>query len=319
MGKLNKLKQNRSKSYKKITLRTDMPCPCGSGKAIAVCHLDIDGRFRKLRPSLHPPGTKAGFSHARCYLRGTCDCSEQISREHYISRSVLEQLGAILRVSGAAWLNPGETLDAMINSLAANILCTRHNAALSPLDTEAGYFFNVLTKALDDLNRKTLSRRPIFHLVNGDALELWMLKVACGLYFSIGTKDREKVAKTHSIDLEKVQRGFFEGRWDEQGGLYFRGAIGSRITVGNQVGLGPLLMDHTLRFGGAVVSLRGFTLQLIFDTRDQTRGPWAGLVKRPSELVLKKRPRQHHIILTWPFGTPEASVMMEETRAAVKA
>ena len=31
-----------------------------------------------------------------------------------------------------------------------------------------------------DLSRKTLSRRPVFHLVNGDAIELWMLKVFNG-------------------------------------------------------------------------------------------------------------------------------------------
>jgi hypothetical protein len=71
-------------------------------------------------------------------------------------------------------------------------------------------------------------------------------------------------------------------------------------------------MDHTLRFHGAVISLRGFKLELIFDTRDANPGPWAGLIRRPTEWVIKKNRRVHHIILTWPFGTPENSITMEE-------
>jgi hypothetical protein len=89
---------------KKIVLRHDGPCPCGSGKTIINCHLGLDGRLRKPVPSLRPPGPKTSYAHPGCYLRSTADCSRQISREHYISEAVLEQLGRVLRVSGAAWL-----------------------------------------------------------------------------------------------------------------------------------------------------------------------------------------------------------------------
>jgi hypothetical protein len=95
-----------AKTIKKVILHTEGPCPCGSGKAIADCHLDIDGRFRKPCPSLRPSGPVTGFSHTRCYLRETCDCSEQLSREHYVSKSVLEQLGGAAAVSGTPWLDP---------------------------------------------------------------------------------------------------------------------------------------------------------------------------------------------------------------------
>jgi hypothetical protein len=103
--------------------------------------MDFDGRFRKPHPSLRPPGKVTGYSHAGCYLRNTRDCSEQISREHYISRSVLTQLGEVLRISGAPWLDPDQTLDTTVENLTAKILCKRHNEALSPLDGEAGLFF----------------------------------------------------------------------------------------------------------------------------------------------------------------------------------
>jgi hypothetical protein len=69
-------------------------------------------------------------------------------------------------------------------------------------------------------------------------------------------------------------------------------------------------MDHDLRFGGATVSL----LELVFDTMNTNSGAWAGIVKRPSELVLKRMQRRHSIILTWPQGTPEANVVMTGPR-----
>jgi hypothetical protein len=297
---------------KKIVLRIDSPCPCGSGKPIARCHLGLDGHFRKPLRSLRPPGPPTGFSHQHCYLRDIRDCSDQISREHYMSKSVLNQFGQVVRVSGMPWLAIGETFDTSVASLTAKILCTRHNAALSPLDDEAALFFSVLRKALIDLGRKTLSKKPIFHLVGGDALELWMLKVACGLYFAIGSRDGTRIAETHTIDLAKVRAAFFDRDWEARAGLYFQGNVGTRVTVQDSIGMSPLSMDSERRFCGSAISLHGFTLECLFDARGANPGVWTGLVKRPTELILRKKQREHHIIVTWPPGTPEQSITLEE-------
>ena len=115
---------------RKIVLRPDDACPCGSGKPIARCHPDFDGQLRKRLKPLHPPGPVTGFAHRHCYLRDTLDCSDQISREHYMSGAVLEQLGSVLRVSGIPFA-AGQTFDTSAASLTAKILCTRHNAALA--------------------------------------------------------------------------------------------------------------------------------------------------------------------------------------------
>jgi hypothetical protein len=301
-------------NVRKIVLRPDAPCPCGSGRPIAQCHLDFDGRLRKEVPSLYPPNEPTGFSHPGCYLGGTADCSAQISREHYMSSSVLQQLGTTLRVSGMPWLSSGETLDTSVASLTAKILCKRHNEALSPLDTEAAEFFSVLRQALIDLKRKTLSRKPILHLLSGEALELWMLKVACGLFFAIGAKGGVKLSLTHAIDIAKVQLAFFRREWDARAGLYFRGHTGMAITVEDNVQIAPLIDDQEHRFAGAVVSLHGFTLEVLLDDKNSNPGQWTGLVKRPSELILRRKQRQHSLILTWPPGTPEASIQMDEKR-----
>jgi hypothetical protein len=297
---------------KKIILRADARCPCGSGKIMARCHLDVDGRLRRRLKSLRPPGPETGFSHHNCYLRDTRDCSEQISREHYISKAVLAQLGSTLRVSGMPWLEPGQTLDTSVASLTAKILCKRHNEALSPLDGEAALFLSILRAALIDLRRKTISRKPIIHLASGDALELWMVKVACGLYFATGSKDNRRISETHTIDLVKVRRALFDLDWESRAGLYFLGDVGARVNVQDIVEMSPLSLDSERRFCGARISLHGYAFDCLFDTAGANSGHWTGLVRRPTEFVLKRKQREHHIIVTWPPGNPERSITLQE-------
>jgi hypothetical protein len=294
---------------RKIALRI---CPCGSGKPVVNCHLDIDGQLRKRLKSLKPPVPQTGFAHPSCYLSETRDCSREISREHYISRSVLEQLGSTLRAMGMPWLDNGQALETKVDNLTAKILCRRHNEALSPLDQEAAHFFSVIRKALIDLKRNTLSRKPIFHLVCGDAIELWMLKVACGQYFAVGSKERICLCETHTIDLARVRRAFLGFHWDLRGGLYFAGGVGSRVDIKDEISVFPLIDDAEHRFCGTRIFLHGFGLKCLFDARTTNPGPEIGLFKRPTELVLKRREREHHIILTWPPGTPQRSITLEE-------
>jgi hypothetical protein len=77
----------------------------------------------------------------------THDCSQTISGEHFISETVLSILNPrALRISGAAFIPKGETKDLPLTALRANVLCTRHNSAWSPLDTMAGEFFRALPR-----------------------------------------------------------------------------------------------------------------------------------------------------------------------------
>ena len=302
-----------SRPIKKIKLSADDPCPCGSGKSIALCHLDpIDGRFRKAVPRLRPPGKRTDYAHPGCYFRTTQNCSKQISREHYISRSVLERVGQIVRLSGAHWLDEGHTLETSVGNLTAKILCRRHNESLSPLDSEAGIFFGALADAFKDLKRKTLSRKPIFHLASGEALELWMLKVACGHYFGIGTINGVRLDETHAINLFKVEEAFYHRKWDARSGLYFKGGVGTRVETRNYVSVTSLTDEERNQMAGVRAGLLGLELDLLFDSDNTYPGPWTGLAKRPSEFVIRRGPRRHSIILTWPVGTPERSVTLDQ-------
>jgi hypothetical protein len=105
-----------------------------------------------------------------------------MSREHFISESVLALIGEkYISVDGFHWLN-GVTKPLPIGKLTANILCEWHNAAMSPLDTAADKFFSVIKSIYEDLgNNKTLSRKKLWWLISGDELELWLLKTTYGL------------------------------------------------------------------------------------------------------------------------------------------
>jgi len=223
---------------------------------------------------------------------------------------VLAQLGSSITISGAPWLAPGQSMNLAIDNLTSKILCKRHNEALSPLDAEAGHFFRSLAKALADLERTSTSRKPNFHLASGTALELWMLKVACGVYFSIAAKDNVRLAETHTIDLMKISRAFCEGIWDDRGGLYFKGPYGSAMTTAWSVVVSPLSDDTAKMFSGVRIALLGLELELLFDTTNANPGPWTAVTRRPSELIFENKNREHHLILTWPQGTPEASIRL---------
>jgi len=299
---------------KKISYDPELPCICGSGKSVLDCHMDWDGKLRKPLPDLRPPGVATGYSHPKCYLHLCNDCSTDISREHYMSEAVLSQLGKMLSVTGMPWLNAGEVKEISVANLTARILCKRHNEALSPLDQEAALFFGDLRNVILDLDRKTLSRKPHFHLVSGQTLELWMLKVACGVYFSVGAGGGQLLSKTHTIDMYKVTRALFDGQWDNRAGLYFLGNRGSVLSFSDHVQFSLLSNDKDLVFGGVRISLLGLTLEFLFDTSNANPGPWQGLIRRPTELTFTHGQRSHYFILTWPPGTPEQSVNMQHGR-----
>jgi hypothetical protein len=142
------------------------------------------------------------------------DCSADLSAEHYISKSVLQAIGTTVAVSGVPWpsLPGGEEKEIGINRLTARILCGRHNSALSPLDSAAGAFFEKLQAIEVDLQRRSLSRKHSFVLMSGEALELWMLKLACGLFYSKNAAaDGARLIDQHQVNEEFVQEALLLG------------------------------------------------------------------------------------------------------------
>src|SRR5215472_9101566 len=138
-------------------------CPCGSGEFFENCCRLPDGSLYKTVNLPKPPGAATGIAKTGCYMNWIRNCSHAMSREHFISRSVLKLFGEThVAVNNLPWLPEGETRGLPVNELVARqILCERHNAAMSPPDAAAGNFFAAIKSVYEDLgDLKTLSRKP---------------------------------------------------------------------------------------------------------------------------------------------------------------
>src|SRR5688572_20977335 len=89
---------------------------------------------------LGPPTGRV--SHG-CYAAPLQDCDGRPpTREHYISKNLLERFGNGFFVAGLPWLDSPRALG--VNALVGRVLCERHNNALSPLDAIIGKFYDVI-------------------------------------------------------------------------------------------------------------------------------------------------------------------------------
>lgn len=293
----------------RVILQREGPCPCGSGKRFLGCCMQIDGYVQKLLPILTLPGNKTEFSQPGCYLASDQNCSQGLTGEHYISRSVLAVLGEQIKVVGVPWLQKGEERTVGLNSLTANLLCKRHNSALSPLDDEAGKFSHHLDQIHRDLNRHSLSRRKKAHLFSGEAIELWLLKVTCGVCLGFAAKDGVKLKTDHVSDFEKIRFAFYRRVWDVGGGLYLNARLGSTVVGRNRISIAPLTVIGEKRIVGARVWLFGLEFDLLFDMKG-IGPPVGGYIHRPSTIEFKGGRRSHFVVLTWPRSTPIQNIQL---------
>ena len=204
------------------------------------------------------------------------------------------------------WFQPEESRVLPINGLAANILCTRHNSALSPLDTEAGRFFRAAVAIDKDLAVSTrLSGRGNMHLFSGPTLEMWMVKVACGIFYSrIGRDGGERLIDEHEFDERLAVDALAQGRFEKGAGMYVRGGLGQILTADHSLSVGPILHSDEKRVVGALLVLRGRQFVVLFDPKRASTFSEESWMYRPSELVASNDRRAHIIRLTWPRDVP---------------
>lgn len=160
----------------------DALCPCGSGDQAGDCHLrPCTGRWQL--PTYAPllQGAITGRALPGCYASSTNDCSAKLSNEHWLSKAMLRAIadGDMVTIGGLHWqTKPAQHLP--VNRLGANILCDRHNPALSRLDRTATNVQATLDRYQLDQLAKPDSHGSEFDLVSGEEFERWMLKMAWG-------------------------------------------------------------------------------------------------------------------------------------------
>jgi len=138
-----------------------------------------------------------------------------LSREHYISESLLERFGKSFTVDGFPWLSTARKMTPKV--LQAKILCERHNNALSPLDTSIARFYDVLAGVHKGINVGN-------HEFNGADIERWALKVLLGLAMSGNLRGVDgRRARAHDLPAQYLRILFDEEAMPVGCGLYYVG------------------------------------------------------------------------------------------------
>lgn len=239
-------------------------CPCGSGERYIRCCKRGRNELPYIKmKEFSPKGPKTNYSHPKCYLASTSNCSKQISREHYVSKSILKEFPG-LKVGGLLWQRDGESTKIGIESLTVKCLCTRHNSALSTIDDLAYKAFVAFAEAPRYAAYQKHPGRAQHHLISGEALELWMVKLLCAVHFG-GVSSFQGAASRENfcIDSENISRILCDGTFPRGAGLYVTQSAGDmpkkgivfapltdtqrRETVGVRVNFGTLCFETMIK------------------------------------------------------------------------
>ena len=159
-------------------------CPCGSGKFARKCCWRGRGQWEK-----SPVGpikvSGSNFKHPRCYLSSLGNCSTKITREHFISRNILQRItNSTLKFENAAHFFGGKAnVEIGVDAFSSKILCDNHNSSLSILDASAGLTFDIIESFAADAVKGFTGHSTVkaFCVASGLDVERWLIKVHCGL------------------------------------------------------------------------------------------------------------------------------------------
>lgn len=285
-------------SMQKLNFYTDY-CICGSGKLLKDCCLSRRNRTR-------PYGDRTSFSHPKCFASLLEDCSEQLSREHYISRGIFKIFGKANNIDaeGFPWIPKGEYKQVSAETLTGKMLCKRHNETLSPLDNLAIKFFEFFV-------RQEHSNEVEILLINGCELERWFLKTLCGAVASGNADWNGGKFRNWKPPLEWLNILFDEENISYGSGLHF--VSGNYSAQVNHLGFNPIFKTST----GQPIALTFYISGIMFLFSME---PPPDLVKpTTSGAFLKYRPKAIQLafdnhIREAHFGWPDGSFVSVNVR-----
>lgn len=256
-----------------------------------------------MNTNTHPLGPTTGYANTKCYACGDRNCSRKISKEHFISVTLLKQihLNNTVKVAGLKW-QMKETFSVVpLSGLASSILCERHNNAFSPLDASMGSFAKAIGEfdvALQTSNSVDASEQRHF---SGDDIERWMAKCLLGLTAS-------KNLNSTNLKQECVDILFANMEWPEGWGLYFSASSAKPI-------------HHTASFliETRVDPSRGLILAADFVIRGvpfvlclgKPDNPASFGLFRPEAIVFRNGQCEKALVLSWLRGPKSPVVLLE--------
>jgi hypothetical protein len=212
-----------------------------------------------------------------------------MSGEHLFSEVMLNLLvgadGKVVR-AGYPWQEDGEFQSLTPATCKANVLCKRHNNALSPLDSTAGAFLRGILKTPEVLQNHDL--RVL--ILSGDDLERWILKTLCTHILAVG-----KFGENWEPPLEWLQILWGMKPFPPGCGLYFNHEIGQSRPDEPKLALRVLTSPGIAGATGAAVELAAYEFALTMVPPNPQQTSDSVLVAqyyRPSDFVITYRKRE---------------------------
>jgi hypothetical protein len=246
-------------------------CPCGSGSKSYECCWAGDGRWEKTPVAATPlPVTSVPpFINERCYLSSYGDCGTKITKEHFISRTVLERVTTDkLTIENAGHIFGGKNkVEIGVDSFAAKVLCDVHNPSLSALDTAIGIAFANMDALAKNMEKTADASKHIrsFHISSGLDIERWMIKVYCGLVAAGAIRSSsEKVVGRDAVTSILLDALVGKSSLPTPLGLYHHAFTGQTRSLGRVVSIGTIrLTDGSDDVGGLLLTLGPINFVLI--------------------------------------------------------
>ncbi len=269
----------------------------------------LSGRGCSQRPSTGVPGLGVfdRFPASRhlcsvCYASLLGGCGGGLSREHYISQSVLDLFGPELVVSGAAWMTPGESQSLPVAALTAKILCQHHNTGLSTLDATAGGFARALNTIFQVRSSQDPPVQPTETAIDGALLERWLLKVMTG---ALAAGILRKGLERFEWQPDRMWLSLLFGLvpFEREQGLYVH-PTQFNVKANEGVGMRPLWRGSECT--GGLIRLYGLELAVFakFDgepwLRERTTGRVTPALRRPRQLGFERANGDWTVKFTWP-------------------
>ncbi|OFW26674.1 MAG: hypothetical protein A3H97_00760 [Acidobacteria bacterium RIFCSPLOWO2_02_FULL_65_29] len=202
---------------------------------------------------------------------------------------MLDLAGTRLRVAGLPGQQRHKSAEIGAGSLASRILCKKHNEELSPIDAAGTTFLSGLHASFKDLNKSQFLEKAVE--IPGRLLELWLLKVYCGLL---------TVHRIAAIPPVLVEILFGQQAWPECEGLYVLTPEDGNAAWRFQLVRVELVFNESrTRIVGAKFGLGGFALLLAFG-KPRKQGPGGVEAQhRPGAIVLEREGRAHRYAFSW--------------------
>ncbi len=265
-------------------------CQCGSRKPLIKCCLISKVKNKISLSNILPPNPETNFSHQKCYMRVTNNCSEQISKEHMVSEGALKEVDDIIEVTGFPWLK-NNSKQLHISVITSKILCTRHNSAFSAIDKEG----IELVRAIKEFSKTNYSGRQKLAVFNGLDIERWLLKTLYGLLDSKNLQIEPNERLRAEIDEKCIDLLNGTVPHADKRGLFLRSEINTQITTKRILSISPIINKLKQNIQGITINMFGFDFLLSTCPINVENSKY-----RPNYIVFST-PRDSRVIhLVWP-------------------